>query len=53
MDMGKLVTGLVIGGTIGAAGAMFAFTSDRERRLMMRQGKRMVNKTVSKINDLM
>ena len=53
MDFGKLVTGLVIGGTLGAAGAMYAFTSDRERKLMMRQGKRMINKTVHKMNDLM
>ena len=53
MDLGKLMTGLLIGGTIGAAGAMYAFTSDRERRVMMRQGRRMMNKTVSKINDLM
>jgi gas vesicle protein len=53
MDLGKVMTGLVIGGTIGAAGAMYAFTSDRERKLMMRQGKRMVNKTVNRINDMM
>ncbi|WP_171903753.1 hypothetical protein [Cellulosilyticum sp. I15G10I2] len=53
MDFGKLITGIIIGGTIGAAGAMYAFTSDRERKLMMRQGKRMMNKTVNRMNDLM
>lgn len=53
MDLGKIMAGLIIGGTLGAAGAMYAFTSDRERRLMMRQGKRMMSKTVNRINDIM
>ncbi len=53
MDMSRLITGMLIGGTIGAAGAMYAFTSDRERKLMMRQGRRMMNKTVNRMNDLM
>lgn len=53
MDLGRVMTGMVIGSTIGAAGAMYAFTSSRERKRMMKHGRRMMNKTVSKINDLM
>ncbi len=53
MDLGKLMAGMVIGGALGAVGAMYAFTSDRERRLMMRQGRRMMNRTVNRINDMM
>lgn len=53
MDLSRVMTGIMIGGALGAAGAMFAFTSDRERQLMMRQGKRMMHKTANRMNDLM
>lgn len=53
MDLGRMMTGVVIGGLLGATGAMFAFTSDRERKLMMRQSRRMMNRTMGKLNDLM
>jgi len=53
MDYGKLMAGIFIGGTIGAAGAMYAFTSERERKLMMKHGKRMMSKTANRLNDMM
>jgi len=53
MHVSRFITGAILGGTIGAVGTMYAFTSERERKIMMRQSRRMMNRTVNKINDLM
>lgn len=53
MDLGKFTTGIIIGGGIGLASAMYAMTSDKDRKKMIRQGKRMVNKSMDQVKHFM
>ncbi len=44
MDLGRFMTGALIGGTIGMAGAAYLMASDREKKKLMRQSRQMFNK---------
>ncbi|WP_180270736.1 hypothetical protein [Sporanaerobium hydrogeniformans] len=52
MDLGRFITGTLIGTTIGVAGAAYMLTSDREKRKLMRQGKQMLNKATHTLEQM-
>lgn len=52
MYMNKFITGAVIGGTLSAAGVAYALTSNREKKMLMKRGKKMFNKVTDRMYDL-
>lgn len=53
MEVKRLLTGAAIGGVLGVAGAMLAFTSQSESKNMLTQGKKFINKKMNQLSDLM
>lgn len=52
MYMNKFITGAVIGSALSAAGVAYALTSNRDKKLLMKRGKRMMNKVADRMYDL-
>jgi gas vesicle protein len=53
MDVKRVLTGAAIGGALGVAGAMLAFTSQSESKNMLMKGKKFINKKINDLSDLM
>ncbi|MHC1747610.1 MAG: hypothetical protein AB9856_04365 [Cellulosilyticaceae bacterium] len=53
MYMNKFITGAVVGGTIGAIGAMYALTSEKEKKMLMRREKDLVRTLSRKLDDIL
>lgn len=53
MYMNKFITGAVVGSTLGALGAMYVLSSEREKKALMKKEKRFVRTLYNKFEDIL
>lgn len=52
MFMNRFLTGTVIGGALGALGAIYVLSSNVQRKQVFRRGKRLIDMTNHKIKEM-
>ena len=53
MYMNRFITGAIVGGAVGVLGATYALTSNNEKKMMAKRGRKLIDMTNHKLRDFM